>query len=286
VLAQDQGRVAIVDAQGGVEWEVACRHNSHDIACLPNGNLLLHTAPAKIEEFTREKKVVWTYSAQPKAGYSGRVEIHAFQRLPDGLTLVAESGNRRLVEVAADGKIVREIPLTVEHPDPHRDTRLARKLAGGNYLVCHEGDGCVREYDPAGKVVWTYILDLAGRPRSPGHGPEGHGTEVFGALRLASGNTLIACGNGNRVIEVTPAGKTVWSIEQKELPGITLAWVTTLEVLKNGNLIFGNTHAGEGQPQLIEVTRDKKVVWTFQNFKTFGNSLAAAQVLDLEDVLR
>src|SRR5215510_4147697 len=77
VLAQDQGRVAIVDAHGGVEWEVACRHNSHDIACLPNGNLLLHTGPAKIEEFTREKKVVWTYTAQPKAGYSGRVEIHA-----------------------------------------------------------------------------------------------------------------------------------------------------------------------------------------------------------------
>lgn len=286
VLAQDQGRVAIVDAHGGVEWEIACKHNSHDIACLPNGNLLLHTGPATIEEFTREKKAVWSYSAEAKSGYSGRVEIHAFQRLPDGLTLVAESGNRRLVEVDSAGRIVREIPLTIDKPDPHRDTRLARKLASGNYLVCHEGDGCVREYDPSGKVVWTYQLDLAGRPRSPGHGPEGHGTEVFGALRLASGNTLIACGNGNRVIEVTPEGKTVWSIEQKELPGITLAWVTTLEVLKNGNLIFGNTHAGEGQPQLIEVTKGKKVVWTFQNFKTFGNSLAAAQVLDLPDVLR
>lgn len=286
VLAQDSGRVAIVNAQGSVEWEIACKHNSHDIACLPNGNLLLHTGPAKIEELTPDKKVVWSYAAQPRQGYSGRVEIHAFQRLPDGQTLVAESGNRRLVEVDSAGKITHEVPLTVEHPDPHRDTRLARKLASGNYLVCHEGDGTVREYDRSGKVVWSHKLDLAGRPRSPGHGPEGHGTECFAALRLASGNTLIACGNGNRVIEVTPEGKTVWSIEQKELPGITLAWVTTLEVLKNGNLIFGNTHAGEGNPQLIEVTRDKKVVWTFQNFKTFGNSLAAAQVLDLEGVQR
>ena len=62
-----------------------------------------------------------------------------------------------------DDKIVHEIPLTVDHPNSHRDTRLARKLDNGNYLVCHEGDGKVREYDSTGKVVWTYTLDLAGR---------------------------------------------------------------------------------------------------------------------------
>ena len=50
-------------------------------AVLPNGNLLLHTGPATIVEMTPEKKVVWQYEAKPKAGYKGRVEIHAFQRL-------------------------------------------------------------------------------------------------------------------------------------------------------------------------------------------------------------
>jgi hypothetical protein len=193
------------------------------------------------------------------------------------LTLIAESGNARLIEVDRDGRIVHDVPLTVHRPDPHRDTRLARKLPNGNYLVCHEGDGAVREYDPTGRIVWAYTLDLAGRPRTPGH--DGHGTEVFGAVRMPSGNTLIAAGNGNRVIEVTPGGKIVWSIEQDELPGIRLFWVTTLELLPNGNLIFGNTHAGTQNPQLIEVTRDKRVVWTLRNFETFGNDLAAAQVL-------
>jgi hypothetical protein len=286
VLGQDKGHVAILNAKGDVEWEVACPHNSHDMALLENGNLLLHTGPARVVEMTPTKQVVWQYEAKPKAGYDGKVEIHAFQRLPGNLTMVAESGNRRIVEVDQAGKIVKEIALQVDHPHPHRDTRLARKLANGNYLICHEGDGVVREYDTDGKVVWSYALDLAGRPRSPGHGPEGHGTEVFGALRLPSGNTLIACGNGNRVIEVTPAGKTVWSIEQKELPGITLAWVTTLQVLPSGNIIIGNTHAGESNPQLFEVTRDKKVIWTFRDFKTFGNNLAAAMVLDVKDVIR
>jgi hypothetical protein len=286
VLGQDNGHVAIVNAKGDVEWEVECKHNSHDIALLQSGNLLLHTGPARIVEMTREKQIVWQYESQAKAGSSERVEIHAFQRLPGELTMVAESGNRRIVEVDRAGKIVKEILLTVEHPHAHRDTRLVRKLPSGNYLVCHEGDGVVREYDGDGKVVWSYALDLAGRPRSAGHGPEGHGTEVFSSLRLPNGNTLIGCGNGNRVIEVSPAGKIEWSIEQNELPGIQLAWVTTLQVLANGNLIVGNTHAGESNPQLFEVTRDKQVVWTFRNFKTFGNSLAAAMVLDLKDVVR
>lgn len=286
VLAQDRGHVAIVGADGKVEWEIECKHNSHDVHLLPNGNLLLHTAPTVVTEYTPKKEVVWKYEAKPKDGYKGRVEVHAFQRLADGNTMVAESGNRRIVEVNKDGKIVKEIALQVNKPDPHRDTRMVRKLGTGNYLVCQEGDGAVREYDGTGKVVWEYKLDLGGRKESPGHGTEGHGTAVYGAIRLANGNTVIAGGNNNRVLEVNKDGKIVWSLDQKELEGITLAWVTTLHVLPNGNLIVGNCHAGQSNPQLFEVTRDKKVVWQFKNFKIFGDSLAAAHVLDIKDVQR
>jgi hypothetical protein len=282
VLAQDKGRVALVNAKGEIEWEHKVRGTSHDIHLLPSGNYLLHADVAKVIEVTPDKKEVWSYQARPKEGYKGKVEVHAFQRLADGNTMVAESGNGRLVEVDPSGKIVKEIPLTLDKPNAHSDTRMVRKLDNGHYLVCHEADGKVREYDPAGKVVWTYTLDLAGRPASPGHGVEGHGTSVYGAIRTPSGNTLIACGNGNRVIEVTPEGKTVWAVEQKDLPGVTLAWVTTLHLLPNGNVIIGNCHAGPDNPQLIEVTRDKQVVWQFKDFKTFGNSLAAAQVLGVE----
>jgi hypothetical protein len=282
VLAADNGRVAIVNAKGEVEWEVANKAEVHDLALLPNGNVLFPTGRTTVVEMSPDKKVVWKYEAKPKAGYTGRVEIHAFQRLDDGRTMIAESGNARIVEVDQEGKVVFELPLKVDNPNPHRDTRMARKLESGNYLVCHEADGKVREYDTAGKVVWTYTLDLGGRPRSPGHGPEGHGTDVYGAIRLRNGNTLIGTGNGNRVIEVTPEGKTVWELKQDELPGIKLAWVTMLQVKENGNVIVGNCHAGKDSPQLFEVTRDKKVVWTFKDFKTFGNGLAASQVLGID----
>jgi hypothetical protein len=281
VLAADKGKVAIVDAAGHVEWEFANDCECHDLALLPNGNVLLALGPATVGEVSPDKKIVWRYDARPKPGYSGRVEVHAFQRLTDGNTLIAETGNRRLVEVNREGRIAKEVPLTVDKPDPHRDTRMVRKLENGHYLVCHEGDGTVREYDGAGKVVWQYKLDLAGRPRSSGHGPEGHGTEVFGAIRLPNGNTLIAGGNNNRVFEVSPAGAVVWSVEHDELPNIRLAWVTSLHRLPNGNTIIGNCHAGRDNPQLIEVTPDKKVVWTLREFTTFGNNLAVAQVLDV-----
>ncbi|MDR3635568.1 MAG: PQQ-binding-like beta-propeller repeat protein [Isosphaeraceae bacterium] len=279
VLGQDRGHVAIVSASGEVEWEVPSGTTAHDIALLPGGNVLFPLNDTTLVEMTPEKKVVWRFESKPKAGYTGRVEVHAFQRLADGVTMIAESGNRRLIEVDRDGKVLKELALTVDRPDPHRDTRLARKLENGHYLVCHEADATVREYDGAGKVVWSYTLDLGGRPRSPGHGPEGHGSEVYGAYRLANGHTLIATGNGNRVIEVTPDGKIVWTLGHDELPGIRLAWVTMLEVLPSGNVIVGNCHAGPANPQLFEVTREKKVVWSFKDHKTFGDSLAATQVL-------
>lgn len=279
VLAQDRGRVVILDPAGKVEWEYPTpRHTAHDLAMLPNGNILLPTDNTTVVEVTPDKKVVWTHRSAPKPGYTGRVEIHAFQRLADGRTMIAETGNKRIIEVDADDKVVKEIPLVVDKPDSHRDTRRARKLDNGHYLVCHEKDGAVREYDGDGKVVWTYKLDLAGRPATPGH--EGHGVEVFNALRKPNGNTLIAGGNNNRVFEVNPAGEVVWSVDHDELPGISLAWVTQLQVLPNGNLVFGNTHAGPKNPQLIEVTPDKRVAWTLRDFQTLGNDTAAAVVID------
>ena len=283
VLGADKGRISMVGTDGKIEWSFALGAEVHDLTLLPSGNVLLITGRNTVEERTQEGKPVWKYVAKNKEGYKGPIEIHATSRLANGDTMVAESGNTRIVEVRPDGTIAREIPLTVDNPHPHRDTRLVRRTPLGNYLVCHEGDGVVREYDPTGKVVWSHKLDLAGRPRSGGHGPEGHGTEVYGAWRLANGNTVIGAGNGNRVYEVDPLGKLVWVVDQKELPGITLAWITMVEILPNGNIIIGNCHAGETNPQLIEITREKKVIWTFKNFKSFGNGLAATQVIGVPE---
>ncbi|WP_435006715.1 hypothetical protein P12x_004213 [Tundrisphaera lichenicola] len=281
LIVQDKGKLAIVGPGGKIEWEVPLRYTAHDVQLLPNGNILMPTDDVTVVEMTPDKQVVWKHISRPAGDYKGKVEIHAFQRLPDGLTMIAETGNRRIIEVDADDKIVKVVPLVVDHPDSHRDTRRVRKLDNGHYLVCHELDGTVREYDDSGRVVWDYKLDLAGRPSTPGHG--GHGTEVFNAVRLPDGNTLIGGGNNNRVIEVTPDRKIAWSIDHDELPGIKLAWVTSVQRRPNGNVIVGNTHAGPDNPQIFEVTRDKRVVWTFHDFQNFGNDLCASWVINIEE---
>jgi hypothetical protein len=182
------------------------------------------------------------------------------------------AGPARIIEIDRAGTLLHEIKLKVNHHDPHTDTRLARKLDDGHYLVCHEGDGVVREYDHKGRVTWDYSVPLFGGSPKPGHGPEAYGNKCFAAVRLPNGNTLISTGNGHGVIEVTPLKQIVWKIQQRDLPKITLAWVTTLEVLPNGHYVIGNCHAGPGQPLVIELDpKTKKVVWTFDQFETYGN---------------
>lgn len=282
LLAADQStrRIAIIDANGKVEWQHKI-DSIHDLHLLPSGNILFQTNMQQLREVDpREQKVVWEYNAAKMNGNEGRpVEVHAFQRLENDVTMIVESGPARILEVDREGKVKRELKLKVENPSTHSDTRLARRLRNGNTLVAHERDGAVREYDAEGKVVWEYAVPLFGKEPKPGHGPEAFGNQVFSALRLRGGNTLIATGNGHSVLEVTPAKEIVWSIHQNDLPGITLAWVTTLQRLRNGNIVLGNCHAGPQNPQIIEVTREKKVVWTFKDFTNFGNSLSNSRIL-------
>ena len=284
VLAADYStqRIAIVNGRGQVEWEHPIR-DIHDLHHLPNGNILFQTSMQRLLEVDPKKnKTVWEYDAGKMNGNAGqRVEVHAFQRLPGGLTMIAESGVGRIIEVDAAGNIKKQIKLKVARSDPHRDTRLVRKLKTGHYLVAHEGEGAVREYDADGNVVWDYPVPLFGKQPKGGHGPEAFGNAVFSAVRLKSGNTLIATGNGHSVLEVTPDKRIVWEIHQDDLKNIRLAWVTTLQVLPNGNVILGNCHAGPDNPQVVEVDRSKHVVWTFKDWKHFGDATPNSHVLDV-----
>ena len=283
VVAADYStrRIAELAPDGSIRWEHSVK-DIHDLHRLPNGNYLFQTSFQRLVEVNpRTDQVVWEYNAAEMNGNRGRrVEVHAFQRLANGSTMVVESGPPRILEVDPEGKPLKEIKLKVDHPNAHSDTRLARKLENGHYLVAHEADGTVREYDGSGLVVWEYEVPLFGQERKGGHGPEAFGNQVFAALRLKNGNTLISTGNGHSILEVTPEKKIVWQLHQRDLPGITLAWVTTLQVRPNGNIVFGNCHAGPDNPQIIEVTRDKKVVWTFKDFKNFGNALSNSLVID------
>jgi outer membrane protein assembly factor BamB len=281
VLVQGNGKLAIVDAKGQVEWEMPWG-GIHDLHVLPDGHIMVQQGSSKVVEIDPvTKKIVWSYDSAMMNGNKGKaVEVHAFQPINDGRIMIAESGVGRIIEIDRAGTIQREIKLKVLRPSAHRDTRLVRKLATGNYLVCHEGDGAVREYDGKGTVVWEYDVPLFDQKPRGGHGPEAWGNQAFAALRVKNGNTLITTGNGHSIIEVSPEKKIAWQVHQKDLPGIVLAWTTTLEVLPSGNYVIGNCHAGKGQPLLVEIEpATKRVVWTFDQFDRWGNSVSNTKLL-------
>lgn len=249
---------AVINEDGSVRWSIDIK-DIHDAQPLSNGNWLLQTNFGEVREVDSTGKTVWVY--QPKASEGvERVEIHAFQELPSKERMIAESGNTRLVLLSPSKQISKTIPLKVTKTDPHRDTRLVRATPANTFLVCHESDQLLREYDLDGNTVWEYPV----------------GKKAYSAIRLSNGNTLIGTGDGHSVIEVTPEKEIVWQIQENDVEGVKLGWITMVDRLPNGNTWIVNCHGGQDNPQIIEVSSDKKLVWSFKDFDRFGNSLPVA----------
>jgi hypothetical protein len=250
----------IVDDDGKVTWQYP--HSSRDGWVLANGNVLLALTRNKdypggaVVEVTRAGKVVFVFKGSQS-------EVNTVQPLKNGAMLLTEAGAKpRLLEVDRAGKVLLEVALQAQTKDHHLQTRMARKLANGNYLVPQLLDKVVREYTPQGKIIWEV--------KTP-HWP-------FTAIRLDNGNTLIGCTLGNLVIEVDAKGKTVWQLSNDDLPGKPINDACGAQRLPNGNTVITSHHAGAKQVKLLEVTRDKKIVWTYTDNRNFG--IHHFQILD------
>jgi len=249
------GATQILDADGKVTWKYPAE--TRDGWVLPNGHVLLTLAKSKtypggaVIEVTRDLKVVFEYKGT-------QAEVNTAQRLPDGRTMLTEAGaNPRILEVDATGRIQVEIPLRCSAKDPHFQSRMTRKQPNGHYLVPQ--DKLVRELDPAGKVVWEYQAPASKLDN-----------RTFCALRNAAGHTLVSLTVGNQVVEVDAAGKVVWELKAGDLPGVPINRTTALAWLPNGNVVLSNYAARAPHPKLIEITRDKQVVWTYVDDTKFG----------------
>ena len=253
-------RLVELDADGKIAWE----HKPPSIAVifepLPDGHVVYAYggSPTGVVEVDREGKATWNFVSKCP-------QVLGFSRLADGNTLVAEQGPPRAVEVDPKGSIVRSTPLKTSQEHFHTQVRNIQKLPNGNILAAYEGEGAAREVDPEGKVVWEYT------------GVTNCGT----AIRLKDGNTLIAGATQKRLFEVNPAGKIVWEFTEKDAPELNLTWISSLQVLKSGNIVAGNFLRGaEGKgAHAFEVTRDKKVVWTFADHERF-KAITTVRVLD------
>src|SRR4029079_11849911 len=102
---------------------------------LPGGNVLLAVSKGKefpgggAVEVTRDGKEVFRYRGTQS-------EVNTVQALGDGRYVLTEAGPRpRVLEVDRAGKVLVEVPIRAQVKDTHLQTRMARKLSNGNYLV-------------------------------------------------------------------------------------------------------------------------------------------------------
>ncbi|MBN8248163.1 MAG: hypothetical protein J0L84_12055 [Verrucomicrobia bacterium] len=241
------GRTAVIGEDGAIRWEYA--GGSRDGFILPGGNALIAWSD-RVEEVTPAKEVVFRFTRRPE-----NAEIGTAQRLYNGNTLVTELGGKpRLLEVDPKGAVLHTVPLEPETENAHMQTRMARQLRNGNYLVPHLLAFAVKEYTPEGRVVSVIRTDLPELGGRPGE------AWPFTAIRLDNGNTLVSLTHGNQVAEFDPRGALVWRVSNDDVGG-RFQDPCGSQRLANGNTVVGS-HAAIKGVSMIELTPDRRIVWS------------------------
>ena len=244
----------IIGESGEEIWDSG-KASARDGYVLENGNILICYAN-EVKEFDSNKEVIFKYTRAEES-----MELGTAVRLENGNTMITESGIKpRIVEVNSKGEVVKSIPLKPETDNVHMQTRMARKLDNGNYLVPHLLAFAVKEYTPEGEIVNTFSTDyedFGGREAK---------TWPFTAIRLENGNTLVNLTNGNRVVELDAEGNIVWMIANSDFDGEPLADPCGAQRLPNGNTVIASYGAKDGI-KLLEVDRDKNICWSYSGHK-------------------
>jgi hypothetical protein len=240
-----------------------------DVWMLSNGNILF-SRMKYIAIITPDKKVLWKYDFKVPKG-ADHTEVHACQ--PIGLDKVMFVVNglppKLFVVNYKTGKVEVEHELPYQQPgDPngiHGQFRRARVTAQGTYLVSFMTMNRVVEYDRDFKEIWSYSIP-----------------KPWAAIRLKNGNTLITDEKDWLTREVNMKGETVWEFNCKTDLSAEYQFTSAPQSctrLANGNTIFTSRGQGGKGPQLIEVTKDKKVVWVLHDWQNVGDG-TAVQILD------
>lgn len=242
----------LFDENSDVVWQV--EGYSRDGYVLDNGNILISDGKSAKEYKKGTTEIVWSYTKSDENDELGTV-----QRLPNGDTMMVEQGkNPRIVEIAPDGTLRAEVKLQPETDNAHMQTRMARKLPSGNYLVPHLLAFKVKEYTPQGEVVRAIPTDL----------PQFGGREIhnwpFTAITLPNGNIHVNLTHGHKVAEFDAEGKVVWWADNTQVEGDPFSDPCGAQRLPNGNTVIGSYGQKDpNKPKIFELTRDKKVAWTF-----------------------
>ena len=256
------GGAVIFDEDGKQVWK--SNLPSSDGQVLENGNILLAVYPTKgypkggIVEIDRKSgKVVFQFQGAQK-------EVSSVVKLDNGDYLFTELGPKpSATTVSRKGKEtkVTRMPLQCQLKNAHMQVRMLRPLPNGNLISPQLFDFAVKEYKPkTGEVVKVLKTDDRGRQKKDW---------PFTAIRLDNGNTLISNTNGHRIIEVAPDNSIVWCVTNEDLRQDVIKDACGMQLLPNGNIVITSYYARGNSPKLIEITKSKEIVWTFDGYRSF-----------------
>ncbi|WP_186292705.1 beta-propeller domain-containing protein [Mucilaginibacter corticis] len=240
-----------------------------DVWMLSNGNILF-SRMKYVALITPDKKVLWKMDFKVPQG-ADHTEVHTCQPIGlDKVMFVVNGLPAKLCVVnykTGKVEVEHELPFN-KQPDQqgiHGQFRRARVTVQGTYLVSYLSDGRIVEYDNDFKPIWSYDTP-----------------KPWAAIRLKNGNTLITDEQDWLTREVNSKKETVWEFNCKtDLPAeyqFTSAPQTCTR-LANGNTIFTSRGQNGKGPQMIEVNKNKKVVWVLHDWQTVGDG-TAVQILD------
>jgi len=199
VLITDQGnqRVILVDWNGNLLWQYgmsgmpgsgpnqlnnpASAHrlrNGHILIADTGNNRVIEVAP-QADRLGGAGQIVWEYGHDSKTGCPLNGPCFA-SRLHGGNTLIADTGNNRVVEVTSAGQMIwlystKTRPGSVANPLPTRAVRLRN----GHTLISDQFNQQVIEVTPAKDLVYAY--GTIGHPMAGGLGLNGpHDAKAIG----------------------------------------------------------------------------------------------------------
>ena len=251
-------KLVFIDGNGNITNEITDISCCFDLWVLPDGSVLFchfgGDTPSGFTLLGRGGETLRTYATQH--------EVFGIQPLKNGNILVGELGQKRLVEVAPDGSIAKEIPISYDG-NQHECMRMVRKTDTA-YFVVMPGANEVRRYTLNGELDKCFAI----RP------------DAFGVIPLDNGGIAYTCMEG--AFELDANGVESWSLTAEDVPDINIRWLLGIQRLKNGNYVLsnwmGHRHRDEGI-QFFEVTHDKHVVWAFDGRGTLLEP-ATLQILD------
>ena len=264
-------RIIEVNMLGEVTWQYVLPEEfkqyanpGQDVERLANGNTLLVLPGKGIVEISSEGDVVWSHMDEKVS--------HDADRLANGNTLYAFGNNDGLEdaqakEVTPDGELVwqwyakdyfNKEPYVNLSRNGWAHTNAVERLESGNTLISPRNFDLLVEVDSEGAVVRTFgdgmLVDA--------HDPE----------FLSTGNILVSNQvKPHEALEFDPdTNKIIWrfvppyrqiansfSVSFSSVIPVMMP-IRDVDRLPNGNVLI------TGYPFIIEVTRDREIVWQLQ----------------------